>query len=315
MKKNKIMRLAGVLLIAVMLSTCIISGTFAKYVTSDNVNDSARVAKFGVIVNGSGSLFAKSYYSAEESEANRPGDTKKDSNPWTELTVETSNDDKLVAPGTMNDEGMTISVIGTPEVDVRVTLGVDEDNLKDVFLASDNNLPDMTTGKDKYFDFDDTEDYHPIVFTLAGTFVENNWKAIKNSSVADDLKLDKSEFTVSGTLENIVSLLTEVFEGDDSDGIYVDANKDLADVIGTFTLTWEWAYEADGGNKKVKLQNQKDTLLGDLAAYNANDDIYYNSDDLIPEAKYEAFKELAADDAAYSLDVSLKLTVNVTQVD
>lgn len=48
MKKNKMMRIASVLLVAVLLSTCAISGTFAKYVTSINANDSAIVAKFAV---------------------------------------------------------------------------------------------------------------------------------------------------------------------------------------------------------------------------------------------------------------------------
>ena len=47
MTKNKMMRIASVLLVAVLLSTCAISGTFAKYVTSDTGSDNARVAKWG----------------------------------------------------------------------------------------------------------------------------------------------------------------------------------------------------------------------------------------------------------------------------
>ena len=47
MKKNKMMRIASVLLVAVLLSTCAISGTFAKYVTSTNSTDKARVAYWG----------------------------------------------------------------------------------------------------------------------------------------------------------------------------------------------------------------------------------------------------------------------------
>ena len=48
MKKNKMMRIASVLLVAVLLSTCAISGTFAKYVTQVSGNDSARVARWGI---------------------------------------------------------------------------------------------------------------------------------------------------------------------------------------------------------------------------------------------------------------------------
>lgn len=47
MKKNRMMRIASVLLVAVLLSTCVISGTFAKYTTSATASDAARVAKWG----------------------------------------------------------------------------------------------------------------------------------------------------------------------------------------------------------------------------------------------------------------------------
>ena len=47
MKKNRMMRIAAVLLIAVLLTTSVISGTFAKYVTEVSSSDSARVAKWG----------------------------------------------------------------------------------------------------------------------------------------------------------------------------------------------------------------------------------------------------------------------------
>lgn len=47
MRKNKMMRIASVLLVAVLLSTSVISGTFAKYTTSSTGSDSARVAYWG----------------------------------------------------------------------------------------------------------------------------------------------------------------------------------------------------------------------------------------------------------------------------
>ena len=47
MRKNKMMRAASGLLVAVLLSTCAISGTFAKYTTSADGTDNARVAKWG----------------------------------------------------------------------------------------------------------------------------------------------------------------------------------------------------------------------------------------------------------------------------
>ena len=47
MKKNTMMRIASVLMIAVLLTTCVISGTFAKYVTANGSEDQARVAYWG----------------------------------------------------------------------------------------------------------------------------------------------------------------------------------------------------------------------------------------------------------------------------
>lgn len=47
MKKNKAMRLASALLVLTLLTTCAISGTFAKYVTSTEGTDNARVAYWG----------------------------------------------------------------------------------------------------------------------------------------------------------------------------------------------------------------------------------------------------------------------------
>ena len=47
MKKNRMMRLASGLMVAVLLTTCAISGTFAKYVTEATATDTARVAYWG----------------------------------------------------------------------------------------------------------------------------------------------------------------------------------------------------------------------------------------------------------------------------
>ena len=47
MKKNKMMRIASALLVATLLTTSVISGTFAKYTTKSTGTDSARVAKWG----------------------------------------------------------------------------------------------------------------------------------------------------------------------------------------------------------------------------------------------------------------------------
>lgn len=105
MKKNKMMRLASCLLVMVLLTTSMISGTFAKYVTSAEGSDSARVAKFGVAITANGETFAKEYATNDTA--------------YTEAKSVISTE-KVVAPGTSgNMAKMTLS--GTPEVAVRVS--------------------------------------------------------------------------------------------------------------------------------------------------------------------------------------------------
>lgn len=108
MKKNRMMRAASALLVAVLLTTCTISGTFAKYVTSDNASDEARVAKWGVtITNTEGNVFVKEY--------------AKDDSYYTATNSVISSTQDVVAPGT-DMTGLTDLVVnGTPEVAVRVT--------------------------------------------------------------------------------------------------------------------------------------------------------------------------------------------------
>ena len=110
-KKNVIMRVASVLGLAVLLTTCAISGTFAKYTTSDSNSDTPRVAKFGVTVTANGEMFATSYANEESIGTTAVGEGS---------SVLSSDSDKLVAPGTKGTLA-NAKITGTPEVAVRVS--------------------------------------------------------------------------------------------------------------------------------------------------------------------------------------------------
>ena len=105
MKKNKIMRIASVLLVAVILTTCAISGTFAKYVTSGSGSDTARVAKFGVTVTGTADTFKETYAKNDDS--------------FTLAANTVVSTEDVVAPGTSGSMA-AFTLSGTPEVAVRV---------------------------------------------------------------------------------------------------------------------------------------------------------------------------------------------------
>lgn len=113
MKKNKMMRLASAMMVLTLMSTSVISGTFAKYVTTASGSDSARVAKFGVKITAANDMFNDSYKDAKTTyTASEEGDA---------ITVQASTEGtNVVAPGTKGSL-VGFAVTGTPEVDVEVT--------------------------------------------------------------------------------------------------------------------------------------------------------------------------------------------------
>lgn len=113
MKKNKTMRFASGLLVAVLLTTCAISGTFAKYITSANGSDSARVAKWGVGIAVTADVFSDAYKDETV--------TYQDDEQVSTITVQASSEGtKVVAPGTRGNLA-AVTLSGTPEVDVAIT--------------------------------------------------------------------------------------------------------------------------------------------------------------------------------------------------
>ena len=131
MKKIKTMRIASILLIAVLMTTCAISGTFAKYVTENGSSDSARVAKWGVTIEADYSeLFTNTYATYET---------------W-------DGDDGFSVEGAASGTNGTLAdfeVNGTPEVDVVVTY-----------------TPNLTLAN---WTVDDGVYYCPITITVNGT--------------------------------------------------------------------------------------------------------------------------------------------------
>ena len=219
-KSGKTMRLAGLLLVLVLVTSCFVGGTFAKYVTSGTGTDSARVAKFGVNVNASAdSLFQKQYDS--------------DTTGYTAKTVITSNEDKLVAPGTKGDL-TAFTVSGKPEVAVEVKYTVDE------FELTNWSIPDTSTGASAGA----TVEYCPIVFKVNDT----------------EYKIDGTTITsVSGLQDAVKNAIQAVTE-------QVAANTDLstAGAVPSLKVEWEWAFQGTGTDPYQT--DAKDTALGDQAA-------------------------------------------------
>ena len=139
MKKNTMMRLASGLLVAVLLSTCAISGTFAKYVTSDNGSDSARVAKWGVVVAAKDFDMFKADYDTTDTTLFSGSSS---------VSAAADDRDDVLAPGTSGSFA-DISITGTPEVAVNVVI-------TPTVTVSDNWTVDGAF-------------YCPVIITVGGT--------------------------------------------------------------------------------------------------------------------------------------------------
>jgi hypothetical protein len=107
MKKNVMLKIASVLMIAVLLTTCAISSTFAKYTTTGaTFKDEAVVAKWGVQINAkTEGLFADTY--ALDNAAGS-------------VTNAVKAKVDVVAPGTTASANALYTVTGTPEVAIEV---------------------------------------------------------------------------------------------------------------------------------------------------------------------------------------------------
>lgn len=156
MKKNIMMRVASTLLIAVLLTTCAIAGTFAKYVTSESGSDTARVAKFGVEITANGQMFNDTYQGVEAG--------------WTSKNTVDGQGTKVVAPGT-SGEMVEMTLTGTPEVAVRVSYEATTFELEGWMLSNG------------------TTEYCPIVFTINGaTYGTNDTTATNKSATVAELE-------------------------------------------------------------------------------------------------------------------------------
>ena len=101
MKKNVMMRVASILLVAVLLTTCAISGTFAKYVATTTGTDSARVAKWNMQINGTSFNDATFTFDLFN--------TIKDSDLTTNESDIVPADGQIIAPGTSGNFDLIIS--------------------------------------------------------------------------------------------------------------------------------------------------------------------------------------------------------------
>ena len=285
MKKNLMMRVASALLVAVLLTTCAISGTFAKYVTSATSNDHARVAYWGF--QSSNTLDITNLFS----------DSYKGKTDNTKDVVKSADGDDVIAPGTT----------GT----ITFSFAWDEDTSKTVYDEGVRNINGDTAGvvfTNKY----GPEVAYTFEVEVVGTcspLIKNNKNIVwfLDGEIAPAYTKDTIMYE-KGTFDALVQAI-EALSGE-ADGAKDYAPNTLPAKFGKddteHTITWAWLYDAD--DYVVESDVASETVNAYAGTYAVSDTTTiknYNQDE------YDTFMA----NAAVLDDVVIKITITATQID
>lgn len=287
MKKTKVMRLLSLLLVMTLISTCAISGTFAKYVTKAEGEDQARVAKWGIVLTMKDDGFFKSEYETDDTKG------------YTGLSVKADNEDKLVAPGTSAGE-FEATVKGTPEVATRYILEIPAEWADVVLKAgtyTDYTKLVPTIGEDgTTYGYTDTftldKDYAPVKWDITvskgNTTMSLTQVAQAYPELAAAMGGNKYGFSATNAVDivkqygpQLQDLILTMVSGAQNASFTVDENGVIRLALDfepgkemdfKFTLKWAWEFTDAEGETEVSLNDKADTYLGNVAAGVITDD-------------------------------------------
>jgi len=319
--KNKMMRIASVLLVAALITTCAISGTFAKYITQVEGKDQARVAKWGIVLGMETEGFFKTEYKTDET-ADKYG--------YEGLSVKADGTDQevigLVAPGTKGD-ALKATVDGAPEVATRYILEIPADWADVVLPAGKYTDYTKLVAKDGEYGYFDTftleKDYAPVKWDItvkkgsteyALTEVANSTPAFQALAAA----MGGNEYGFSATNakaiveqyadqleELILTLVTGAqnakFEVADDGAIRLSLDFEPNKTMGfEFGLKWAWKFTDAENETDVTLNDKADTYLGNVIAGALIDD---------------NVQEIADADAKVSVKLNFNFKATAVQID
>ena len=272
--KNKLTRVMSVLLVLTLISTCAISGTFAKYTTGAEGEDAARVAQWGIVLTMDGDLFAEKYKTDDKTAT-------------VEYSVISNKEgEAVVAPGTTGD-AFRATVKGTPDVATRYTLTIPA-GFSDVVLPAGTytDYTQLVKGDDGTYGYNNTftlkKDYAPIKWditvkkgdtTMSLTQAAAAYPALAAAmgGTADGFAATDAVTIVKQYGPQLEQLILKMvsgasnaqFEVDDKGNINLsldfEANKEMDF---EFALKWTWDFDDNGAGTNDKA----DTFLGNVAA-------------------------------------------------
>ncbi len=242
MKKFNATKMMALLMALCLITSTFVGSTLAKYTTEVSGSDTARVAKFGVVLTADADIFAKEYA------GNDAISVKSD-----------SATDDVIAPGTAGN-AVLFTIDGAPEVDVQVTATLGDFTMATLPTGSYKNYTeyvdtDSDGVKDGYADFNLANDYKPVYWTL------------KKDGVAvvgcENVNLD----VIDTYLENTLSGKYEV---------EADAATGFESINGDYELSWTWAFEGVNDAADTFMGQVAAGVEAAPAGYVANESFAFN---------------------------------------
>ena len=290
MRKSRTLRMTVLVMALALITSVFAVGTLSKYSIGGNGDDAARVAKWGVTIDITGT----NSFATESSNG----------------AIVSSNTNNVVAPGTSsleakldaddsNNGDVVVTLKGKPEVDFSLT--IDLGTTEDVVLKA-GTYKDYTgaTVDNARGDFTLAKDYYPVVFTFTHYYNEGSYSlegcvgqsgVVKTTGTVATVDGYASAEAFTGTLAQMDAFFARISTVMN----HVEANYTLDD---QFKFTWEWVF-GDSAN------NQADTMLGNLAA----------SADFANLAKKEGDSWVNMSSEDYHLNLAYQFTIDIEQID
>ncbi|NLN83237.1 MAG: hypothetical protein GX138_02610 [Firmicutes bacterium] len=312
MKRNLLLRLGLLALVLTLITMPLVSGTYAKYVTTAQGSAQARVAKWGVdIIVDADNMFGQQYYDAKEGQNYAPNtvvETNDDQN-TANISVIANGGNKVLAPGTQGH--MLFAIFGQPEVAFRFEVDssfvfdegwkVFEKEYEPINFAFGIQMENENTGEIKYLYLDavprDTELGDMNGYSLLEPVYFNKEQI---EDILNDAKYNMYPNT------NLLSLDKNAFPNSP----LLDEGGELADYEQTnyFILEWIWPYEVEddgNGNLKdgyIRWEGMEEKVRERLGSDASLADIYN-------------FADTSLGDSEDDLELEIIINITVTQID
>ena len=209
---NKKMSILGVLLMAVVVTSYSVSGTYAKYVSSVSVADEARVAKWQIGLSEDSmknmDLFQNSYNYGSNG-----------------VVVKALDDARLVAPGTKGQ--YTFALTGIIETNYTIDVAIVDENTGNTVVLTEQELDPTATTNELV--------HNPIKF-----YLDSDSNVDIDTVTADKIM----------TFDELKVALTNLYKDVDGNKIvYGPGEVNKTDT--TYTIYWKWDFHTDDATDEL----------------------------------------------------------------